>query len=361
MVRNFGLDIVRSIAIISILLAHISPLFINNPIFFNFLYNLGLYGVELFFVLSGFLIGQVILLKLMPAFNLHNLKKFYVRRLLRILPLYYFVLISFILIEFFIYRSHSLHIFHFIFLQNLFPMEINFFAVSWTLSIQFWFYLITPIILLIITHKGKSPHQLIKGFIYIIIAINLLRLLYVCIQNPSFDFGIRKNIFLRLDTLFIGALFAIVKNKYKPLYKKLSHYKIFVISIILLTIFYIFYVYKMVINGIEYFDNSIFFRSFSFPLMSLMLISFVIFIENNTFINNLLTNKKLVYYFFTKLSLLSFSMFLIHYEIYTYFENNIKFLNTTFSIIISTIIILVLSVLLYNLIEKPILLKRNQI
>lgn len=51
--KNFGLDIIRSIAILLVLICHTVP---NN----NTMYNFGFFGVELFFVLSGFLIGQIL-------------------------------------------------------------------------------------------------------------------------------------------------------------------------------------------------------------------------------------------------------------------------------------------------------------
>jgi len=355
MQKNFGLDIVRSVAIFLVLIAHLSPFFKNNPIIFSLLYHSGLYGVELFFVLSGFLIGQTILVKIAPSFSFKQIKTFYLRRFLRIMPLYYFILISLILVDNYILKSRSFHPYHFVFLQNFFPGETAFFAVSWTLSIQFWFYIIIPIIFLVFYTKKNILTKLIKNFIYIILSIILIRLIYVYIANPTFDFGVRKNIFLRLDSLLIGVMFAILKQKYKFLYKKISSKYYLAISLIFLITFYVFYVYLMMNLGIEFFDKSVFFRVFSWPLISFMLIVFVSYLENNRFINDFLKNKKIIYAFFTKLSAVSFSMFLIHYEIYGYFENNPKYSNIILSIIISTTIIVALSFLLYNFVEKPIL------
>lgn len=360
MQKNFGLEIARSIAITLVVIAHLSPFFKNNPVFFNLLYNSGLYGVELFFVLSGFLIGQTIIIKLSPTFSFNQIRAFYGRRLLRILPLYYFILISFVLIDNIILKSKSLHLPHFVFLQNFFPTEVSFFAVSWTLSIQFWFYIIIPVLFLVIGNKKYSPVKLLKGFIFITLMLILIRFFYVALLDPIFDFGVRKNIFLRLDSLMIGVLFAILKFKYKRLYKKLSNFSFFIISLSVLSVFYLSYVYIMITRGIVFFDKSILFRTFSWPLMSLMLIIFVSFLENNRFINGTLKNKKIINYFFTMLSHLSFSIFLVHYEIYSFFENNLKFLNINLSVMIATAIILILSLILYNLIEKPFLLKKSK-
>lgn len=361
MQKNFGLDIVRSIAIILVLAAHLSPFFIVSPIIFNLLYHSGLYGVELFFVLSGFLIGNVFLSKLLPVFSFSQLKNFYYRRLLRILPLYYVILVFLVIIDNLILKSKSLHVYHFIFLQNFFPKEVGFFAVSWTLSIQFWFYLIIPILFLTISNKKNYSGNFIRGFLLAISIIILLRYIYVILFNPTFDFGVRKNILMRFDTFFVGIIFAIIKYKFKLFYEKITSFPSFLFSLFGLSIFYAIYIYFMITGGISYFDRSIFFRVFSWPLISILLMIFVSYFERNKFINEDLKNNKNFFVFFTKLSILSFSLFLVHYEIYTYFETNFKHLNVLLSIFISTSIVFAISYILYNLIENPILLKRNLI
>src|SRR3989339_224630 len=238
MQKNFGLDIVRSVAIFLVLIAHLSPFFKNNPIIFNLLYHSGLYGVEIFFVLSGFLIGQTILVKIASSFSFKQIKTFYLRRFLRIIPLYYFILISLIFVDNYVLKSRSFHLYHFVFLQNFFPNETAFFAVSWTLSIQFWFYIVIPIIFLILNYKKYSTTKLMKTFIYIIFTIILFRSVYVYVLNPTFDFGVRKNILMRFDSLLIGVLFAILKQKFNFFYKKITNKYFSVIALASLIIFY---------------------------------------------------------------------------------------------------------------------------
>lgn len=358
MQRNLGLDIVRSIAIILVMVAHLSPFFTQNPIIFNLLYHSGLYGVELFFILSGFLIGQIAISKFTPNFSFKRLKTFYFRRLLRILPLYYSILILFLLISYFAFKLKSIHLLHFIFLQNLIESEVSFFAVSWTLSIQFWFYIFIPILLLFFVRKKYSLGKLLRSLLISIFIIIFLRALYILLYNPTFDFGVRKNIFFRFDSLLIGVLFGLFKLKLPSLYKKLANSYFFLFSLIFLFVFYWFYVVVMINQGIQYFDGSFLFRAFSWPFMSLMFILFTIYFENSNFINKILSGKKVVLSFFTRLSRYSFSLFLIHYEIYTYFETYLDKINVAITIITATFIICVLSYFLYNFIEKPFLSKR---
>ncbi len=91
-----GLNALRFIAASAVIITHIELLkgffglksFWQNPL----LYNLGGLGVYFFFVLSGFLITYL-LLKEKTVLNDIKIKNFYIRRILRIWPLYFFILI----------------------------------------------------------------------------------------------------------------------------------------------------------------------------------------------------------------------------------------------------------------------------
>ena len=92
--RNLGLDILRSVAIGLVLVAHALSFFTRWTAFdLNALYYvLGFLGVELFFALSGFLIGRILIETVLSERTWPSLRRFYVRRWLRTLPPYYLVL-----------------------------------------------------------------------------------------------------------------------------------------------------------------------------------------------------------------------------------------------------------------------------
>src|ERR1700730_1065700 len=134
--RNFGLDIVRSVAILMVLASH--SIFFLMPFFLKQLVEvygiLGSYGVEIFFVLSGFLIGQLIIKEVLKPPSWRGLSHFYVRRWFRTLPPYFLVLALRTLM------GNPIHWRYLVFLQNFDPKVMASFRVSWSLSIEEWFY-----------------------------------------------------------------------------------------------------------------------------------------------------------------------------------------------------------------------------
>ncbi len=150
--RNFGLDVVRALAITMVLLAHDAGFiggWIGQPCPIR-LSLAGPFGVELFFVLSGFLIGGLLLDIAHTAPTLTNLAIFLRRRWLRTLPLYV-IWLAVLLIAWPPPALFWWHVLHYATLtQNLthgMPPG-DFFAVSWSLTIEEWFYLLFSVIAL---------------------------------------------------------------------------------------------------------------------------------------------------------------------------------------------------------------------
>ena len=358
--RNFGLDVIRASAIIMVIMAHIAPFFSSQPLIYNLFYHAGLYGVELFFVLSGYLIGQIVLKKMVNSLSVKTIKTFYMRRWLRTLPLFYFVLIILVFVANITQPDKNLHLLHFVFLQNFHPIESGFFGVSWSLSIEEWFYLLLPVLFLI--SKKKSINNITFYIGLSIVLILITRSVYVFAFQPTFDLGVRKFIPLRFDSLLIGVLLAQIKLNYKYLFDLFKTRSLFIFSLLLLGIYYLWYVNIMMSKGIIYFDQSELVRITSWPLISILMGLIMIFIENSELINSKFGRIKPVYMIFTYLSIYSYSMYLIHFEIYDYFHSNINILNSRFlNILTPTILIIFLSAMIYRYIEKPIMKKRDTI
>ncbi len=146
--RVFGLDFLRGAAIGGVVLAHASVvLYPHLPPWYGLIGHGGFYGVELFFVLSGFLIGQILLREGAQLGAAKNVAVFYVRRWLRTLPLFLLFLAVNVVLELAV-RGHSLAagevLQHGFFLRNLTGLHMSFFLESWSLAIEEWFYLLFP-------------------------------------------------------------------------------------------------------------------------------------------------------------------------------------------------------------------------
>jgi peptidoglycan/LPS O-acetylase OafA/YrhL len=187
MKRNFGLDVMRAVAILMVLFDHAWYFNTHIAAEFNPWVVFGFIGVELFFVLSGFLIGQIVLRDLITGINRQKIVTFYIRRWLRTLPLYYIVLVFFIIASNYIYHTSELHPFHFVFLQNFIPSELYFLSIAWSLAIEEWFYITLPLFLYPFFRKHQSPRRMLPIVVASILAIVAARILFAYFVNIDFE------------------------------------------------------------------------------------------------------------------------------------------------------------------------------
>ena len=161
--RIYGLDLVRAAAIVLVLSSHV--LWIYPPkssIISQFLQLFGFLGVELFFVLSGFLIGTIFYkLYLKDDFSIQSVFYFLKRRWFRTLPNYYLFLLLNTLIALYIGYSLIEWWKYLFFLQNFHTTMLPFFPESWSLSVEEFAYVGLPFSVLLVTYLLKPklfPH-----------------------------------------------------------------------------------------------------------------------------------------------------------------------------------------------------------
>lgn len=212
--RIFGLDILRAFAITLVVMGH-GKFMLNNTIMEGFPFFRMIDGVDIFFVLSGFLIGGILLKQLQgkSRFEWSDLRLFWKRRWFRTLPNYYLILLAnYLVVKTGIIKEDINQFnFHFLtFTQNFKDPFYGFFWESWSLSIEEWFYLITPILIVIFTRLFKAD----KAYLCATILMILLPLIYRYTQfNPdidafTWDISIRKTVLSRLDSIGYGLLAA---------------------------------------------------------------------------------------------------------------------------------------------------------
>lgn len=212
----------RGLAILLVVLYHNFP-FIDY-FFFGWL------GVDLFFVLSGFLITDILLTTQQED---HFLRNFYIRRALRIFPLFYLTLIIlFFVLPLFPGISQKVNyyidnqVWLWTYLQNwLFifkpSSETNLAHHLWSLAVEEQFYLFWPPIILMLK-KPKRLLLFIMIFFIIVLAFRCLIWLYK-IENFAY-FNLYT--FTRIDGICIGCTIALLQ-KTKPLF--LNRYLPFIV------------------------------------------------------------------------------------------------------------------------------------
>ena len=224
--RVFGLDVMRAIAILIVVDSHAT---IALKEYYNgaFWHNLMPDGVELFFVLSGFLIGGILIRSYEKngGFNRDLLLNFWTRRWFRTLPAYYLVLTGLIVVALLRAWRSGLHhtlpprqtlLSYFFFLQNFTQELIGFFPETWSLAIEEWSYITLPLVLwLLHTLLSKRwPRQriVLTMILLVIIGSNLYRLI-IGLREPmsAGELGFRGIVTTRLDAISYGVLAAYVK------------------------------------------------------------------------------------------------------------------------------------------------------
>lgn len=188
-------------------------------------------GVAIFFVLSGFLIGGI-LVKLLersqPTFPV--LLNFWNRRWLRTLPMYLVILIFLIVATYFMAPEKlPADVWkYFLFLQNFVTVPPHFFGESWSLSIEEWFYLTVPLLLFggLYFFKTKVKTMFIIVIPSVMIAIMLYRFWLfnaVDVTTMREAHSYLMQVMSRLDSIMYGVLAAFVAFYYPKFWEKANH------------------------------------------------------------------------------------------------------------------------------------------
>lgn len=268
-----GLNGLRFFSALAVIITHVE-LIKHKLGFFNIwnnklIHHLGVIGVSFFFVLSGFLITYLMLIE-KKEFNYFSIKKFYLRRILRIWPLYFLLLILgfFILPKFtFIpYFSENLNInfnwnliMYILMLPNFafsFFLAVPLIGQLWSIGVEEQFYLIWPALLRYF--KDFNTKLLIKMLIVWLLIKGLVLFIFK-ISDENWVIILKNNLaMLKFENMIVGAIGALllIENKIKLLgfiYKK---------SVLLFSIFGIFislFILPNFLNDILHLIHSFFF------------------------------------------------------------------------------------------------------
>lgn len=335
------IDGLRAIAVISVIIYHLNENWLSG----------GFLGVDIFFVISGFLITGIIITEIQQ--NSFSLKQFYTRRIKRIYPAFITVmaLVSFIASVIFIYNDFNklrktielaiafLSNFYLGLTQGYFDLSANENPVLhiWSLAVEEQYYLIFPLILILAYKKFREIKVL---FIITLILFFILLATSFIPANFYKEVLHQPNIYylsnLRFPELLVGSLLAIYHNL---LASKQASNVIAILSTLLL------------FSCLFLMNNDIAF----IPGVTLILpCIFTALIIHTTSQNNIiklcLSNKAIVF-----IGKISYSLYLYHWIFIAlaYYITGEKQINNQ-SIAIVTVLTIIFSVLSYYLIEQPI-------
>ena len=231
--RVFGLDVVRAVAILLIMVSHSVLLMAPES---DSLWALGarLCGaivVDVFFVLSGFLIGGL-LLRNFENNKIHwkDLRYFWIRRWFRTLPNYYLILLVNVGLGYWVFQNVPSNVWtYFFFLQNATSAMPDFFTESWSLSIEEFSYLIGPFVAYLLLRLRLSKKASFLGAVVVMLVIGWIAKGYFHAQHEveSYHFWtthLRKVIITRIDSIYYGFLVIYVLQhfpKFVHMYKRI--------------------------------------------------------------------------------------------------------------------------------------------
>ncbi|WGD34093.1 acyltransferase [Olleya sp. YS] len=312
--RIFGLDVVRAVAILLILCSHSTILLCpeSKSTTIKMVQFFGTIGVDIFFVLSGFLIGTILIKHIIKQqTSVKQFTQFWMRRWFRTLPNYYLVLLINIGLLYVFNTELPKQLYkYFFFLQNFSQEQPDFFTESWSLSIEEFAYILGPIILMVLALVCKKLNKwsfLIMTLI-VIVGFTLNRFIYdvsftVDNLDISWSKNLRKVVVYRIDSIyygFLGAFISVYYTKFWIRYKWLS----LILGAIIFMITH-FYIYK---NQLEPNVYSSFFNIWYLALVSIsILLTFPVL--SNWRSNHVLTKPIIT------ISLWSYSIYLVNYSI----------------------------------------------
>ncbi|HHF7290318.1 TPA: acyltransferase family protein [Haemophilus influenzae] len=339
------IDGLRAIAVISVIIYHLNENWLSG----------GFLGVDIFFVISGFLITGIIITEIQQ--NSFSLKQFYTRRIKRIYPAFITVmaLVSFIASAIFIYNDFNklrktielaiafLSNFYLGLTQGYFDLSANENPVLhiWSLAVEEQYYLIFPLILILAYKKFREIKVL---FIITLILFFILLATSFIPANFYKEVLHQPNIYyfsnLRFPELLVGSLLAIYHNlsASKQASKQASNLIAILSTLLLFSCLFL-------MN-----NNIAFIPGVTLILPCIFTALIIHATSQNNIVKLCLSNKAIVF-----IGKISYSLYLYHWIFiaFAYYITGEKQINNQ-SIAIVIVLTIIFSVLSYYLIEQPI-------
>lgn len=312
-----GLDVLRAFAVCFVIITHWGPSKFKSEILtfiFQKIIPDGLFGVDLFFVLSGFLITSILLNAKDNANGnrMTIIKSFYIRRALRIFPIYYLLIAIVYLLNDQSVKDHL--IYYLSYTSNFLVFELRDWGSishTWSLAVEEQFYLIWPWIIIFIPQK-----HLLK-FIVVFLLIGILSTVILGHKYISFFYVLTPTCF---TAFAIGAI-----GSYLQKYPELYLLRLLKFALPVSIVFYF-------LNQFGY--QIVLIRLFN-AIIAINLIFYVVAEKYNIASSYILKNKLLI-----EIGKISYGIYLYHFITPSYYLQFIDFINKKINFTAATLRIL---------------------
>ena len=349
-----SIDSLRALAVLAVIIYHVDVNYLPG----------GFLGVDLFFVLSGYLISSLIIKEYRKTGSL-NLYNFYIRRARRLLPAVYFMITVGLVVmvlfnEVLLRKSHLDAIFGYIYSSNWWYIfhKLDYFdsfgAQSpfkhlWSLAIEEQFYMIFPLLFLLVNRKKKSKDgtfKLNKNFLYVVLGLILVSLIaHILLFNINNISRIYFGTDTRAFSLLVGVVGAILYPM-ERLHTKVTPQQNLIYSVISLVS--IATLITVMIYTSEY--NTWLYRGGFLLVAILGLIVIISSGKQHTVIARLLSFKPVVF-----IGKISYSLYLWHFPILVLTTPVAEIGNTNiYFVILRVILTFVVAIVSYVFVETPI-------
>ena len=349
-----SIDSLRALAVLAVIIYHVDVNYLPG----------GFLGVDLFFVLSGYLISSLIIkeYKKTGSVNLYN---FYLRRARRLLPAVYFMItvgliIMVIFNEVLLKKSHLDAVFGYIYSSNWWYIfhKLDYFDSFgsqspfkhlWSLAIEEQFYMIFPLLFLLINSKKKGKdgtYKLSNNFLYIVLGLIFVSLITHILL---FDINNISRIYFGTDTRAFSLLVGVVGAILYPMDKlntKITPQENIVYSVV--SLISITTLITIMIYTSEY--NTWLYRG-GFLLVAILGIIIIISSgKQHTIMAKLLSFKPVVF-----IGKISYSLYLWHFPILVLTTPVYEIGNpNNFYVILRVILTFIVAIISYVFVETPI-------
>ena len=349
-----SIDSLRALAVLAVIIYHVDVNYLPG----------GFLGVDLFFVLSGYLISSLIIKEFRKTGTV-NLYNFYIRRARRLLPAVYFMITVGLVVmvlfnEVLLRKSHLDAIFGYIYSSNWWYIfhKLDYFdsfgAQSpfkhlWSLAIEEQFYMIFPFLFLLVNGKKKSKdgtYKLNKNFLYVIVGLILVSLIAHILL---FDINNISRIYFGTDTRAFSLLVGVVGAILYPmerLHSKVTPQQNMIYSVVSLVS--IATLITVMIYTSEY--NALLYRGGFLLVAILGLIVIISSGKQHTLMSKLLSFKPIVF-----IGKISYSLYLWHFPILVLTTPVSEIGNPNiFFVILRIVLTFAIAIVSYVFVETPI-------